>query len=122
MLAGIVGSEYVPSWGKAIFFFEEVEEEIYRIDRMLRELKLAGLLDRVAGIVVGQCKGCKPADEEHQFSLQEVLEHYIRPLGVPAWSGASFGHIKNKFTIPVGLPVEIDATEGSLQLLGPVVG
>ena len=121
VLAGIVGSEYLPSWEKVIFFFEEVEEEIYRIDRMLMELKLAGLLDRATGVIVGQCKGCNPSDEKHQFTLQEVLVHYLRPLGVPVWSGAAFGHIKNKFTLPVGLPVEIDATKGSIRLLEPAV-
>lgn len=121
VLAGIVGSIYVPSWDQTILFFEEVEEEIYRIDRMLMELKLAGILDRVVGVVVGQCKGCNPADEEHQFSLQEVLDHYLQPLGVPAWSEASLGHIKNKFTLPVGLPVEIDAAVGSVRLLEPAV-
>jgi muramoyltetrapeptide carboxypeptidase len=121
VLAGIMGSEYVPSWEKIIFFFEEVEEEIYRIDRMLMELKLTGLLDRAAGVIVGQCQGCKPSDEEHQFTLQEVLAHYLQPLGVPAWTEASFGHVKNKFTLPVGLPVEIDAVEGSIRLLESAV-
>jgi muramoyltetrapeptide carboxypeptidase len=121
VLAGIVGSGYLPDWSGAILFIEEVEEAIYRVDRMLTQLKLAGILDKLNGVVVGNCTKCEPGDGFGSLSLEEVFDDHLKPLKVPAWSGAMIGHIERQFTLPEGLAVEIDATRGTIRMLEPAV-
>jgi len=122
VLAGIAGSGYWPRMDGAILFMEEVNEFIYRVDRMLGTLKLAGALDRLAGVVLGGFTNCGPGDGNYgTLTLDEVFDDYFKPLGVPVYSGASFGHIRRKFTLPVGAQAEIDADAGTLRLLQPPV-
>ncbi len=122
VLSAMAGSGYWPRFDGAILFLEEVNEYIYRVDRMLSTLKLAGALDRLAGVVLGGFTNCGPGDGNYgTLTLDEVFDDYFKPLGVPVYSGASFGHIRRKFTLPLGLPAEIDADAGTLQLLQPAV-
>jgi muramoyltetrapeptide carboxypeptidase len=91
---------------------------------MLTQLGLAGILGRVAGVVFGQCTDCVARDGTSSlggFTVSELLDHHLRPLGVPAFQGALFGHIDNQFSLPVGIRAEIDATEGTIRMLESVV-
>ncbi len=122
VLTSMAGSPYWPDFDGAILFLEEINEYIYRVDRMLSTLKLAGVLERVAGVVLGAFTKCGPGDGNYgTLTLDEVFDDYFKPLGVPVYSGASFGHIKRKFTLPVGLEVEMDAGAGTLRYLQPAV-
>jgi muramoyltetrapeptide carboxypeptidase len=116
VLSAMVGSPYLPSWNKNILFVEDIGEDVYRIDRMLTQLKNAGILNQISGFIFGQCTNCTPG-EQPNFTLQQVLEDHIIPLKIPAWYGSMIGHIKDKFTIPVGLEVEINANTGTIQML-----
>lgn len=128
VLTAMLGSNYLPSWKQTILFIEEIGEEVYRVDRMLTQLKLAGVLDQIAGFVFGQCTNCdqitnenSKKDGESSLTLAQVLKDHIQPLGIPSWSGAMIGHIKNKYVLPVGANVEIDASLGTIQLLEAAV-
>ncbi|MFB2881410.1 LD-carboxypeptidase [Floridanema aerugineum] len=117
VLSAMVGSAYLPNWQGSILFIEEIGEEVYRVDRMLTQLKLAGILDRISGFIFGQCTKCDPEKPEQSLTLMQVLQDHIKPLKIPAWYGAAIGHIPNKFTLPIGIEVEIDANNGSIQML-----
>ena len=121
VLASMIGSEYLSDWKNKILFLEETGEEPYRIDRMLTQLKLAGVLKNISGFVFGKCVKCEAEEPEKAFTLQQVLEQHIKPLGVPAFYGAMIGHIVNKYTIPIGINAEIDASTGSIKLLETAV-
>ncbi|HYI49529.1 MAG TPA: LD-carboxypeptidase [Allosphingosinicella sp.] len=123
VLSALVGTPYLPSFDGAILFLEDVEEAQYRIDRMLTQLALAGILGRVAGVVFGQCTDCVARNSSSigGFTLSEVLAQHLAPLGVPAFQGALFGHIENQFSLPVGVRAEIDAAAGTIRMLEPVV-
>ena len=128
VLAAMVGSAYLPSWKGTILFVEEIGEEVYRVDRLLTQLKLAGVLEEIAGFVFGQCTDCdrltrenSQKDGEESLTLAQVLRDHIQPLGIPAWSGSAIGHIKNKYTLPIGMEVEIDADRGIIHLLESAV-
>jgi muramoyltetrapeptide carboxypeptidase len=121
VLAAMVGSAYLPSWKQTILFVEDIGEDPYRVDRMLTQLKLAGILPQIAGFIFGQCTNCVPKDQEDSLTLAQVLRDHIQPLGIPAWYGSMIGHIKDKFTLPVGVDVEIDANQGSIHLLESAV-
>jgi muramoyltetrapeptide carboxypeptidase len=118
VLTTILGSPYLPDWENCIFFCEDVHEELYRIDRMLTQLKLAGVLSKIKGFVFGGCSQCAPGDNNYAaLTLEEIFADHIKPLGVPAWSGAMIGHAQPQWTLPEGVEVEIDATAGTIQLL-----
>ncbi len=121
VLTALMGSDYLPDWKEHILFMEDVGEGIYRIDRMMTQLKLAGVLDEIAGFVFGKCTDCDADSGYSSFTLAEVLDHHIKPLGIPAYRGAMIGHVSNKFTIPLGVEAEIDADEGTIRLLGAAV-
>ncbi|HEX4565299.1 MAG TPA: LD-carboxypeptidase [Vicinamibacterales bacterium] len=118
VLTTILGSPYLPDWDGCIFFCEDVHEDFYRIDRMLTQLKLAGVLSKVKGFVFGGCSQCGPGDGNFgALTLEEIFTDHIKPLGVPAWKGAMIGHGQPQWKLPEGVQVEIDATAGTIQLL-----
>jgi muramoyltetrapeptide carboxypeptidase len=118
VLAAMIGSDYLPDWHQAILFVEDIGEDVYRIDRLLTQLQLAGVLERISGFIFGQCTNCTSGEDgEPSLTLDQVLQDLLKPLGIPAWSGAAFGHVQDKWTLPVGLPVEIDAEQGTIQML-----
>lgn len=121
VLAGIVGSPYLPDFDGAILFLEDVGEAIYRMDRMLTTLKLAGILNRLRGFVFGTCSECDPGEGYGALTFEELWADHIAPLNIPAWSGAMIGHGMPQWTVPIGAEVEIDATAGSIRMLEPAV-
>ena len=122
VLTSMAGSPYWPVFDGAILFLEDINEYIYRVDRMLSTLKISGVLDRVAGVVLGAFTKCEPGEGNYgTLTLDEVFDDYFKPLNVPVYSGALIGHIKRKFTVPVGLAVEMDADAGTLRYLQPAV-
>ena len=121
VLAAMVGSAYLPNCENSILFVEEVGEEVYRIDRMLTQLKLAGILDRISGFIFGQCIKCEPEQPNESLTLEKMLFEHIHPLNIPAWYGSMIGHVRDIFTLPVGAEVEIDAVAGTIKLLDSAV-
>jgi muramoyltetrapeptide carboxypeptidase len=120
VLSAMVGSPYLPTWQNSILFVEDINEDVYRVDRMLTQLKNAGILHRISGFIFGQCTDCQ-SDDEPSLTLMQVLQDHLLPLEIPAWYGAMIGHIQDKFILPVGAEVEIDATMGTIQLLEAAV-
>ncbi len=121
VLTALVGSGYLPDFEGCILFLEDVREEVYRVDRMLTQLGLAGVLGSIAGFVFGDCADCEPTSRYGSLTLMEVLNDHVAPLGIPAWYGSMIGHIADKFTVPLGVPAEIDAEAGTITLLEPAV-
>lgn len=117
VLSHVLGSPYVPDFKDSILFLEDVGEDLYRIDRMITQLKLAGILSQLSGFVFGKCTDCPPSKGGYgSLTMEDIFEDHIKPLKIPSFSGAMIGHIKDKFTIPVGLEAIIDAGSGSITL------
>lgn len=122
VLSALMGTPWLPDFRGAILFLEDVNEGQYRIDRMLTQLSLAGVLKQLAGVVFGQCANCvSPGPSYGGFTLSQVLEQHLSPLGIPAFQGAPFGHVADNVSLPVGMRAEIDADEGTIRLLEPAV-
>ena len=121
VLTSIIGSDYLPDWKGHVLFLEDIGEAVYRVDRMLTQLKLAGVLDNLSGFVFGYCTDCKADSGYSSFTLNEVLDQHIKPLGIPAWTGSMIGHIDKKFTLPLGIEAEINADTGEIKLLEAAV-
>lgn len=125
IVTSLIGTEYdIDTKGK-IIFLEEYIEEPYRIDRMLTQMIQAGKFDDATGIALGVFKYCESKKENPSFTnsynLMEVLIDRLSSLGIPVAYGLSFGHVKDKFTIPFGIKVELNADNFKLKLLEAAV-
>jgi muramoyltetrapeptide carboxypeptidase len=121
VLTALLGSPFLPDFRDAVLFLEDVNEAPYRVDRMLTQLSLAGILKGARAVVWGTCHECVPDAGFGSATIPDLLDDHVKPLGVPAWRGALFGHIDRQFTLPVGAEVEVDATAGSIRMLAPAV-
>lgn len=121
VLTAILGSPYVPDFRDAILFLEDVNEAVYRVDRMLTQLSLAGILDQIKGFVFGRCTECAPGSGFGSLTLEQVLNEHIGRRGIPAFSGSMIGHIESQFTIPLGIDVTVDADLGTIEMLEAAV-
>lgn len=120
VLTSMIGSGYLPDFSGAILFLEDIGEDIYRIDRMLTQLKLNGILDRISGLIFGKCVDCDPGND-YSLTLDQVFSDHFVPLEIPACRGSMIGHIDDMFTIPVGVPADLDADTGIISFLEPAV-
>jgi muramoyltetrapeptide carboxypeptidase len=102
-----------------ILFLEDVGEKPYRIDRMLTQLKQSIDLRQLAGIALGIFSDCE--GPEGSPTVMSVCRERLGNLGVPIVYGLSFGHIRDQFTLPLGVRAELDATNSTIKLLDPAV-
>lgn len=124
MIAATLGTRYEIDTTNAILFLEEINEEPYRIDRMLTQLWLAGKLQTCRAVVMGNFRDCEAKGSnraEPSLSLMQVLRDRIGSLGIPAVYGMPFGHVRSKLTIPLGVMAELDATNRRFRLLEQAV-
>ncbi|SEI70672.1 muramoyltetrapeptide carboxypeptidase [Sphingobium sp. AP50] len=122
VLAALMGTPWLPDFSGAILFIEDIGEQPYRIDRMLTQLKLAGVLGKLKGVAFGQCTDCGAAGASYGgFTLSEVLQQHLEPLGIPAFQGGQFGHVADQYCLPIGVQAEMDASAGTIRLLEPAV-
>lgn len=119
------GTDFLPDMEGKILFFEDVNESVYRVDRYLSTLKLNGTLDKVSGLIFGYFRKPRGSKDSEvmvgSFTLDNIIEQYVKPLNVPCYLGAQIGHIRHNQTWPVGGLVRMDADEGTVQLLEPAV-
>jgi muramoyltetrapeptide carboxypeptidase len=121
MVSALAGTPYAADFRKALLFIEEVNEAPYRIDRWMTQLDLAVGFRHAAGVMVGICDNCVPNDDELSLTLDETLALHLKPLRVPAVSGYSFGHIRNQFTLPMGIEARLDTLRQTVTLLESAV-
>jgi muramoyltetrapeptide carboxypeptidase len=87
----------------------------------MTQLDLAGGFDKAAALMIGICEQCGPDGDGPSLTLDQTLATHLDPLKVPAVTGYSFGHIRNQFTLPVGIRATLDAERQTLTLLEPAV-
>ena len=108
ILAALAGTRFLPSFRGAILFLEDTQTKPYQIDRMLTQLRLAGLLDGVRGIVFGEMPGCEQHPDQG-YTLQEMLRDWTSALRVPVLFGFPSGHTRSKgLTLPLGALARLD--------------
>jgi muramoyltetrapeptide carboxypeptidase len=118
LVSALAGTPYAADFKDSLLFIEEVNEEPYRLDRWMTQLDLAVGFDKAAGVMIGICENCGPQGDGPSLTLDETLDVHLQPLRVPAVTGYSFGHIRNQFTIPVGIRGRLDTEARTVTLLG----
>jgi len=108
MFCALLGTPYLPAVDGALLFVEDISEEPYRVDRMLSQLRLSGVLDRIAGLVVGSFSGAESPDA--------VLVDHLPRLRRPVLAGWPAGHGQPNRPLPLGVGAEMDVAAGTLTL------
>ena len=117
VLAGLVGTPYMPALDGAILILEDVNEAVYRVDRMLAQMRLSGALRGVRAIVFGECTNCPEESDDGARGLDDVLLELAEQLRVPCLAGVPIGHVADQWTLPLGALAEVDAEARAVQVL-----
>jgi muramoyltetrapeptide carboxypeptidase len=110
MLCHLLGTPYMPPLDGGILFLEEVNEPPYRLDRLLTQLELAGVFDRVAGLALGSLSD---RDEDAE-DLCQVARVRLEALGLPVVMNMPFGHGRRNMPLPIGARAKLDAEARTL--------
>lgn len=117
LVCAMMGTPYETSTAGNLLLLEDVNEPPYRIDRFLAQLKLAGKLQELAGVVLGQFTDCRPAAEQASLSLDQVFDDYFADLSIPIVRNYPTGHCRDNATVPLGVEAELDADARTIRLL-----
>ena len=123
LLCSTMGSDYEIQTGGSILFIEDVGEAPYRIDRYLRELKLAGKLDVVNGIIIGRFsrRESESPDKPSDFKMSQVFQQYFSEMNVPVIFDFPAGHGSKNISLPLGGNVLIDTKNEIFKVLEPPI-
>lgn len=100
-----------------IWFWEDVDEKPYRLDRMLTTLRLSGRLRRVRGVVVGKLRGCG-----NDAEIDALLREFFGSLSIPVVRNLPFGHHGDNLLMPIGAPVRLSTENGTFTVSEAPVG
>ena len=119
MLNSLLGTPYAPNYKGCIVFLEEIDERPYKVDRLLTQLLLSGLLNQAAGLVLGIFNDCEEEeffDPSNPVFLESVLKERLSALSIPVLYGLALGHVRDHATLPIGVRAHLDADQKSLTL------
>jgi muramoyltetrapeptide carboxypeptidase len=107
VLVSLLGTPYFPAVERGVLFVEDVNEHPYRVERMLDQLRHAGVLARQKCIVFGQFNGFRKVPHDRGFGMRTVIDRLRSLLKVPVLSELPFGHVPTKVLLPVGAHVSL---------------
>lgn len=113
ILVAALGTPYALDTAGRLLFLEDVNEKPYRIDRMLTQLRQAGKLDDVAGVIFGEMAGCVSAPDE-KVSVCDVIRDAFAGARFPVVFGLSTGHGSGATTLPLGIRARLAGERLSL--------
>lgn len=114
-LCHLTGTPYLPYFKGCILFIEDRGEPLYRIDRMLTHMKLAGCFNGLAGLVTGSFTECGPVNE-----VYKLIQDLFKEFDIPVLAGLEAGHGKENITIPFGLKADLDTDSKILSFKWPI--
>lgn len=113
LMAALIGTAYEPAFGGSVLFLEEVGEPLYRLDRMLTQLRVSGRLRGVKALICGSLRGCGPAAERARSWRLMVAE--AAPPETAIVVDLPFGHSARNLAFPIGAKVEVDTAAGVIR-------
>ena len=116
VICGVIGTPFEIETAGRILFLEDISERAYRIDRYLSQLKLAGKLSRVTGVLLGTFSYEEGDKTDEQSDIHALFKEYLEPLGVPVLAGFPAGHERYNLALPMGALVTIDADQMSVTV------
>ncbi|KYD07902.1 LD-carboxypeptidase [Heyndrickxia sporothermodurans] len=110
LICALLGTPYELDTTGKLLFLEEIDEEPYKVDRMLTQLMLAGKLTDAAGIILGSWTNCEGKAYPNGFTLMDVFKNIFIPINKPTIYNVFAGHCETKLTLPLGVKARVDAT------------
>jgi muramoyltetrapeptide carboxypeptidase len=110
-LCHMVGTPFMPSLEGAILLIEDRGEPVYRVDRMLTQLKMAGCFKRLAGLALGSFSECGATAQ-----IENLVSKIFSDTQIPILSGFGVGHDPRNLTVPLGLNASLNTRDRSLRL------
>ena len=117
VLVTLLGTPFLPDFSGAILLLEDIGEDLYKIDRYFSQLKNAGVLNALAGVILGQFVDIHPDENHNPVEFDDIISYYLIPLNIPVLGQFPHGHVPLKYTLPLGCRTRMDAESGTLQLL-----
>ena len=117
LIGALMGTPYEINTAGNILLIEDINEQPYRIDRFLSQLKLAGKLDQLTGVLLGQFTACAAPPDEASLTLEQVFHDYFAELGIPVLANFSVGHCRDNATLPLNVDVQLNAANRTLTIL-----
>ena len=117
LVCALMGTPWEIDTKDRILILEDVDEPVYKIDRMLSQLLLAGKLEAASGIVLGQFTNITHKDPSRTFALEKVFEDVVAKAGRPTLINGYFGHGEKKVTIPLGVRAVIDGSNSTFTII-----
>ena len=118
----LLKTPFAPDFGGSILVLEDIDEAPHRVDRMLAQLRNAGILDRLAGLAFGKFINCVPSDPSKPFlPVEQVLENVSQEVQCPVVGNLQYGHLPRKLTIPLGVRAKMDTKKGVIEVLESAV-
>jgi muramoyltetrapeptide carboxypeptidase len=117
LVASLIGTPWSVDFDGAILVLEDVDEAVYRVDRMMRQLLLSGALSKCVAIVAGDFRPPQGESTIENRTIDDVFAEVAEEAGIPCIVGAPFGHIHDQWTIPLGSVAELDTNELSLRVV-----
>ena len=117
LVASLMGTPWEPDMEGKILLLEDIDEAPYRIDRMLNQLRLAGVFERCAGVAIASWTRCEAAKGKPSLALEEILRDLILPSGKPILAGIEAGHGVPSLTLALGTRHRMDADSLALEML-----
>ncbi len=116
ILTHLLSTSYFPEIDDGILFLEDVNEHPYRIERMLLQLKYAGVLNRQRAILLGNFSAYRLSSYDNGYDFEQMLRYLRQQVDVPILTGLPFGHIHDRVTLPVGALAELTSTPDKFSL------
>ncbi len=122
LILSLLGTPFLPKMKNKILFFEDIDEAPYKIDRMLNQLLISGILENLSGLLLGEFSDCVEKDADKKtLTLDEVLQNYLGDLPFPVIKNFPHGHRKANYTIPFGIRTKINADKSYVEFLESAV-
>lgn len=116
MIVHLIGTPWMPAVKGGILFIEDINEHPYRIERMLLQLRHAGVLGQQRALVLGDFSGYRLSEYDRGYDLDKMVDYLRQQLPLPVLRGLPFGHTRDKLSLPVGAACRLQADATSLRL------
>jgi muramoyltetrapeptide carboxypeptidase len=116
VLCSLLGTPYFPRIDDGILFVEDVGEPPFRIERLLYQLRLSGVLGRQRVLILGDFTHCRHSAYDNGYELDAAFAQIERVVGIPVLRGLPFGHAPDKFTLPFGVSARLAVADGQAVL------
>lgn len=115
VLGGLIGTPYNPIGPGRILLIEDIAEPIYKVERILYQLRLAGIFDNLAGLIVGQFTDYKYPTVDHE-DVYQMISRFLGDVTFPVAMGLPFGHIDCNRPLLLNLPVRLEVGPNAYKI------